>query len=463
MAKHKLFPYQEQGVDFMAKVHGGILLADAPGLGKTCQVSTLAARQSLWPMLIVCPASLKGNWQRELKMWAGADSLVIEGKSLATLPDDLPPAVIVNYDILYDQRPLLGRYQWKCIAFDEIHNLSNRTSNRTKAAKYLSRMTTKVIGMSGTPVMNRPADFWPILNIIRPELFPSWQAYATRYCDPRKTHWGWEYKGAKNLEELHEKIKPFMLRRLKEDVLDLPEKKMIVIPLHLDDRSELDAAEEDFLGWLAQNTKYGSVSSAQRAEAVTRLGVLLRLTSRLKARAVVDWSRKFFRDNPKEKLILFAVHTQMVDVLKRRILPEQNVVVIDGSTPTKKRQGIVDRFQTDPQCKLMVANIKAAGVGLTLTAASTIANAEMWWTPAVMAQGADRVHRIGQKEDCDIYYLVVPETVEERICQAIQTKQQVANSIVDGRQAATMPVLDLLLSKTGGLLSGKARPNKAKG
>ena len=460
--KHKLFPYQEQGVDFMSKVHGGILLADEQGLGKTCQVATLAARQSLWPLLIVCPASLKGNWQRELKMWADADSLVVEGKSLATLPDDLPKAVIVNYDILYDQRPLLGRYQWKCIAFDEVHNLSNRASKRTKAAKYLSRLTTKVIGMSGTPVMNRPADFWPILNIIRPELFPAWQAYATRYCEPRKTRWGWEHKGATNLGELHEKIKPFMLRRLKEDVLDLPEKKMIVVPLHLDDRSDLDAAEADFMGWLAQNSKYGSVTSAQKAEAVTRLGILLRLTSRLKARAVVDWSRKFFRDNPKEKLILFAVHTQMVDVLKRRILSEENVVVIDGSTPTKKRQGIVDRFQTDPQCRLLVGNIKAAGVGLTLTAASTIANAEMWWTPAVMAQGADRVHRIGQKETCDIYYLVVPDTVEERICKAIQTKQQVANSIVDGRQAATMPVLDLLLSETGGLLSGNKRPHKTK-
>jgi len=153
----------------------------------TAQVSTLASRQGLWPLLIVCPASLKGNWKRELKQWAGVDAFVVEGESLVTLPDEMPQAVIVNYDILFHQRPALSRYQWKCIAFDEVHNLSNRASNRTKAAKHLSRLTTKVIGMSGTPVMNRPADFWAILNIIRPELFPSWQAYATRYCDPRKT------------------------------------------------------------------------------------------------------------------------------------------------------------------------------------------------------------------------------------------------------------------------------------
>ena len=129
-------------------------------------------------------------------------------------------------------------------------------------------MTTKVIGMSGTPVMNRPADFWPILNIIRPELFPSFQSYAHRYCDPRKTHWGWEYKGAKNLEELHERVKPFMLRRLKENVLKLPSKTHVVVPLHLEDRSELDAAENDFIDWLSKNSRFGSVTSAQKAEAV---------------------------------------------------------------------------------------------------------------------------------------------------------------------------------------------------
>lgn len=449
----KLFGYQEEGVAYMQQVHGGILLADDPGCGKTAQVVTLAARQALWPMLIVCPASLKGNWQRELQQWAGVDSLVLEGKSLASLPEDMPPAVIVNYDILYDQRPLLQRYEWKCIAFDEIHNLANRSSKRTKAAKALSRMTTKVIGMSGTPVMNRPADFWPILNIVRPELFPSWQAYAHRYCDPRKTPWGWEYKGAKNLPELHEKIKPFMLRRLKEDVLNLPQKSHIVIPLQLEDRSEIDRAEADFIGWLAENSRFGSVTSAQKAEAVTKLGALLRLTSKMKCRAVVEWSRKFFRDHPDQKLILFAIHTAMVDVLQRRIL-DDGVVVIDGSTPTKKRQAIVDSFQNDPNTRLLVANIKAAGVGLTLTKASTVAFAELWWTPSIMAQGADRVHRIGQEEDCNIYYLVVPETVEERICNAIQNKQQIANSIVDGRQATSLPVLDLLLSK---------QPKKSKG
>lgn len=450
-----LFPYQEEGVDFMASVHGGILLADEQGLGKTAQVATLAKRQGLWPLLIVCPASLKGNWQRELAMWAGVESFVVEGKSLASLPDPLPPAVIVNYDILYDQRPLLQRYEWKCIAFDEAHSLANRQSKRTKAAKALSRMTTKVIAISGTPVMNRPSDFWPILNIVRPELFPSWQAFAHRHCDPRKTHWGWEYKGAKNLGELHDKIKPFMLRRLKQDVLDLPSKTHTVIPLTLHDRTELDAAEADFITWLSKNTRFGSVSAAQKAEAVTKLGCLLRLTAKLKCRAVVEWSRKFFRDHPNKKLILFAIHTNMVDVLQRKIL-DSGVVVIDGSTPSKKRQAIVDSFQNDPNTRLLVANIKAAGVGLTLTAASTVAYSELWWTPAVMAQGADRVHRIGQNEDCDICYLIVPNTVEERICKAIQTKQQVATAIVDGRQATDLPVLDLLLSsKEGGLASGK--------
>jgi SWI/SNF-related matrix-associated actin-dependent regulator 1 of chromatin subfamily A len=450
----QLFPYQEEGVAFMEKVHGGILLADQMGLGKTAQVATLAKRQDLWPMLVVCPASLKHNWERELRTWAGADSLILSGKDPTALPDDLPKAVIVNYDILYEQQPALLNVPWKCIAFDECHNLANRAAKRTKAAKRLSRLSTKVIGISGTPVMNRPADFWPILNIIRPELFPSWQAYAWKFCDPKKSPWGWEYKGAKNLEELHAAIQPFTLRRLKNNVLDLPSKKLVVLPMSLDNPEELQKAETDFIGWLSENSKMGNVASAKKAEAVTRLGVLLRLTSRLKCRAIVNWARAFLADNPQEKLILFGTHTAMIDVLRRRILPE-GAVVIDGSVSTKKRQAIVDQFQNDHGTRLMVANIKAAGVGITLTASSTVAMAELWWTPSAMEQAADRVHRLTQNKECTIYYLVVPGSIEERLCDAIQNKQRISNSIIDGHQNTELPVLDILLSKKGGLLNAK--------
>lgn len=439
----------------MQNVHGGILLADEMGLGKTNQVCTLAHRQNLWPLLVVCPASLKHNWERELRTWAGADSLILSGKVPADLPDELPKAVIVNYDILYEQQQTLLNVPWKCIAFDECHNLANRSAKRTKAAKRLSRLSTKVIGISGTPVMNRPADFWPILNIIRPELFPSWQAYAWKFCDPKKTHWGWEYKGAKNLEELHASIKPFTLRRLKKNVLELPDKKLVVLPMDLQDPEELQRAETDFIGWLSENSKMGSVASAKKAEAVTRLGVLLRLTSKLKCRAIVAWARQFLRDNPTEKLILFGIHTAMLDVLRRRILPE-GVVVIDGSVSSKKRQAVVDQFQNDPGTRLMVANIKAAGVGITLTASSTVAMAELWWTPSAMEQASDRVHRLTQSKQCTIYYLVVPGSIEERLCDAIQNKQKIANSIIDGHQTTEIPVLDMLLSKKGGLLNAKS-------
>lgn len=450
-AGYKLKPHQEEGVAFMESVHGGILLADQPGLGKTGQVLTLAHRSRLWPMLVVCPASLKGNWKKEARLWTDLpddEILILSGKNTDEAPAYPKKLTIINYDILYDWKDWLAQFSWPCMAFDECHALSDRGSKRTKAAKHLSRFTTKVIAMSGTPVMNRPADFFPILNIVRPGEFRSWQEYAWKYCAPRKTHWGWEYKGADNLDELHTRIQPFTLRRLKTDVLDdIPDKVYTVerIQLTQQDMETLQAAESDFLKWLEKNSRHGSVNKAQKAEAVTKIGILLRLTSQLKCRQVVYWVRQFLEDNPGKKVVLFAVHKAMVDVLSRRVYPE-GTVVIDGSTPTAKRQGIVEQFQSDPNVRVMVANIKAAGVGLTLTAASTVINTELWWTPSAMEQGADRVHRIGQNETCNIISLLVPGSTEERIAEAIQTKKHVADSIVDGSPANDMTVLDMLLN-----------------
>jgi len=449
----ELFQHQRDGVAFMANVQGGVLLADEPGLGKTAQVCTLIQQQQLLPTLVICPASVKDNWKREIKMWTGIDAQVLAGKTPEAL-EPLPLITIINYDILDAWKTVLAGIRWSCMAIDECHMLADRTSKRTRAAKLISRHAVKVVGMSGTPVLNRPADFWPILNIIRPDMFNSFPEFAWRYCDPKKTPWGWEYKGAKNLDQLHETLKTFMIRR-KKNVMDLPDKTREIVPMQVDDWQTLQRAEDDFIGWLTKNTRFGSVASAKRAEAVTKLGILLRLTSQQKCRAVVAWARNFLEQNPGEKLVLFAVHKAMIDVLRRRILPE-GTVVIDGSVPTSKRQAIVDRFQGDPSCRLMVANIKAAGVGITLTAAANIGVAELWWTSATMAQAEDRIHRATQNRDCTIHYLIVPDTVEQKICNAIQKKQQIADAVIDGQKTSSMPILDLLLSSGKGLMRNDA-------
>jgi len=445
----KLFDHQIDGVNFMRQVHGGVLLADEPGLGKTAQVCTLISQEKLLPALIVCPASVKDNWKREIKMWTGIDAQILSGKTPEPL-DPLPSIAIINYDILDAWKSVLAGVRWSSMAIDECHMLADRASKRTRAAKMISRHAVKVIGMSGTPVLNRPADFWPILNIIRPDMFGSFPEFAWRYCDPKKTPWGWEYKGAKNLDALHEILQSFMIRR-KKNVMELPDKNRTVVSMQVDDWQVLQRAEDDFIGWLTSNSRFGSVASAKKAEAVTKLGILLRLTSQQKCRSVVAWAKRFLEENPGEKLIIFAVHKAMIDVLRRRILPE-GTVVIDGSVPTSKRQAIVDRFQNDPDTRLMVANIKAAGVGITLTASANIGVAELWWTSATMAQAEDRIHRATQNRACTIHYLIVPGTVEQKLCNAIQKKQQIADAVIDGQRGNSMPILDLLLSSSKGLM-----------
>lgn len=444
-------PYQEEGIALIDRYNGRALLADEMGLGKTLQALwALQRKPERLPALIVCPASVKYNWQREAEIHCGMMASICEGQSPPTFNrmnrTHISQLTIINYDILKYWLDYLKKLNFQTVIFDESQYLQSRTSDRTKASRKIVKGVPHVFALSGTPLTNRPAELFPILNILWPTHYNSFFSFAELYCEPKWKPWGTEFKGATNLPQLHAELKERgMIRRLKVDVLkDLPEKNRRTQLMDLSDPAEYRKASTDFMSWLRENHAH-KVRRASRAEKLVQVGYLLRIAARLKMRSVVGWANKFLRETD-EKLILFAVHTKAIELLQRRV--EAKSVTIDGSVTGRRRELAKDQFQRDPKTRLMIANIKAGGVGLTLTASSTVGFTELWWRPGDHIQAEDRIHRIGQTKVSWIYYLIAGGTIEERLCRILQEKQAVISAVLDGGPvAADLNIYEELLDE----------------
>lgn len=432
-----LYNYQKKGVRRIEGFDIRALLADEMGLGKTLQFLATLRRnhKRCMPAVVVCPASLKWNWARESLMHIGCRAYIAEGR---TPPDHAPikaniRLVIINYEILPYWMDWLEDLNPQLVGVDECQYIKNRDAQRTKSVKMLCRNRPHIVMMSGTPLTSRPAELWPALNILMPEEFNSFMTYAWDYCKPRRTPWGWEYKGATNLDELHELLtETCMIRRRKTDVLhELPDKTRVVIPFDLPRhaRKEYEYAESNFMRWLAKSSGKATAKRARKAEQLVKMGYLKRLAASLKYDSTTEWVDNFF-DDTDGKLVLFGVHQKIIKPLVERY--KSMAVFVDGSVTGHKRQVAVDQFQTKDKVRLFVGNLQAAGVGLTLTAAHNAAFAELGWTPGEHTQGEDRIHRIGQSNAATCYYLVARNTIEEDLCRILQEKQAVLEATLDG-------------------------------
>lgn len=460
-----LYPFQKLGVEFLDSRRGRGLLADEMGLGKTIQALTwLRIHPEVRPAVVVVPASLKLNWAREARKWLEPTEqiLVVNGKPNGNT--DLPGSIIViNYDILADitapdpndktKRVVVGFGWWKflrktnpkAIVIDECHYCKNHKAQRTQAVRDLVRGIPHVIALSGTPIINRPIEFYNAIQMIRPELFPSWWDYTQRFCSRTVTRFGTDVSGASNTEELHRILtETIMIRRLKKDVLtELPAKIRAVLPLEMTNRREYIQAANDFLGWLERKEGAEAADRAAGAEALVAIGKLKQLAAKGKMAAAKSWIADIIDGG--EKLILFAVHHWVIDEIMAEF--KGQAVRLTGKETQEQRQEAVDRFQNDQTVRLFVGNIKAAGVGITLTAATQVAFLELGWSPGEHDQAEDRAHRIGQEETVNINYLVAEGTIEEDIAQLIDEKRAVLASVLDGKQPEKTEMLKELLAR----------------
>jgi SWI/SNF-related matrix-associated actin-dependent regulator of chromatin subfamily A-like protein 1 len=448
----KLYKFQEDGLKFIESRHGRALIGDEMGLGKTIQaLAWLRIHPEARPAVIVVPASLKLNWRREAYKWMDRSQetvMILSGSPNGNGQELALPAasvIIINYDILKKWNPILKKLSPKAVVIDESHYVKNNKAQRTLAVRDLAKGVPHVIAMSGTPIVNRPIEFYNAISIVNPTVFPSWYKFATRYCAPKFNGFATDYSGASNTEELHQILtKTLMIRRLKKDVLkDLPAKIRSVVPLELENRSEYNEAVRDFLGWLERTEGEEAAERASAAEALVAIGKLKQLAARGKLNAAISWIRDVVDQD--EKIIVFAVHHWMVDALMAEF--GKQAVRLTGKESQEQRQAAVDNFQNDPDIKVFVGNTKAAGVGITLTAATHVVFVELGWTPGEMCQAEDRAHRIGQEETVNVYYLVAEDTIEEDIAIMLDQKAEVLSQILDGKEVEKHSILGELLKK----------------
>ena len=448
-----LYGFQRAGIAY-AVDHGRTMIADEMGLGKTVQALSTVELQDAYPVLVVVPAVVKLNWLREANRWVpGRTVQVAEGRKPRTITADI---LVINYDILPYWSEEVRKHGWQAVIFDESHYLKNAKAKRTKAAKTIAHTIPLRLLLTGTPVLNRPVELTSQLDVMgRLDDFGGFWTFVHRYCAAHKNPWGWDFTGASNLEELHTKLRETcFVRRTKAQVLgDLPAKQKITMPVDFD-RTHYDEVDADLKVWLkeriladeewrarlaamadedaeAARTAWHKEQAMGRAKTLVKIEALKQAAAESKLPAVCDWTTSFLDSG--RKLVLFAHHKSVVNGIADCIREAgYSVVTITGDTQPEDRQANVDRFQTDPDVRLLVANIQAGGVGITLTAASDVAFAELPWRPGDLTQAEDRCHRIGQTETVTAWYLLAANTIEEKIAGMLDNKRAVVDEATDG-------------------------------
>lgn len=424
----KLFPFQAAGVAFLEASGGRALIGDEMGTGKTIQTAAfLAYRKDLRPAVVVVPAVVSTNWVKELEAWTEGESVyrVKNGKDEAPEGTSI---VVVTYDLVKQKkskedgtkevaaRDDLKSFNPKCVIADECHYLKNEKAQRTIAFLELAnhKSVESVVMLSGTPIVNRPKEFYTALSLLRPDEFNSWFKFTERYCGGHYTDWGYKADGVTNTEELASRLKDCMIRRLKADVLeDLPAK--LRGRVSVDIASKARTAYKKALN--AADTTLTKITAGRHALGLAKIAPALELV-------------KDYADQNKP-LLLFAHHKDVLDGLCEGLNKEGlSYGRIDGSVNHERRGQLVDNFQAG-QLDAMVLSVKAAGVGITLTKATDVLFVERSWTPADEEQAEDRAHRIGQTGSVTVRYLVVPGTLDEDMDDLIESKRTVLHAVLN--------------------------------
>ncbi|HZS43369.1 MAG TPA: DEAD/DEAH box helicase [Candidatus Paceibacterota bacterium] len=412
--------YQKAGIAYaIHRPH--TLIADEMGLGKTIQAIGIANATEAKRVLVVCPASLKLNWMREFTKWN-----TIPNRTIAVANGEFPSAdvVIINYDILRKHEFAIRSINWDLLICDECHYLKNYKAARTrqvlgggKGGDRIEPIPAKrKIFLTGTPIVNRPIELWPLLKSLEPNgLGRNWKYYVSRYCDAHHNGFALDVSGASNLEELQQKLRSsIMIRRLKKDVLaDLPPKRRQIIVLASDGLDEIIEREKK---------AYEAFEQAELESKTAAFSVLANLrhdTAKAKIPFVLEHIEQTLDET--DKLVVMCHHHDVVDAIAQKFSGQ--CVTVDGRTAAEDRQIAVDKFQNDKSCRLFVGTIKAAGVGLTLTAASTVIFAELDWVPGNVTQAEDRLHRIGQTNPVLVQHLVLDKSLDARMVEIIVEKQ----------------------------------------
>jgi len=425
--RQRLYPFQLADLDWMHETGGRFVNANEMGLGKTVETLAFIQERGFHSVLIVCPASVVYKWQAEIKNWLGDESVIIsKGKD----PLIRSRFTLMSYAIFTLKIAEIKAHNYQLVVYDECHYLANRKSQRTRAAKALQ--TNYVIGLSGTPFLNRPIELWPQLNILNPARWNSYWRYAIKYCGAYMDKWGWDVDGATNLGELKTELGNYYLRHTKQEVLqDLPAITRVHLPVDWDKiyaRKYKETLEE---------TRKRVMLDGKGASRLQQIANLRQVIGMMKVVPAVELAQDILKS--KNKVVLFAHHRAVVAALEEK-LAEYGTIKVVGDTSQKERYDNVQRFLIDPKIRVAIISI-AGGEGIDLYSADMLIFVEREWNAGREEQIEGRLHRIGQRSAVESIYLIARHTIDERIHRLIETKREIFGQLIT---LDDIPVLDLL-------------------
>ena len=454
----KLYQHQEEGIKFLLSRNGSIL-ADDMGLGKSIQSIIAALESGAKKILVVCPSSTKINWEREINVFCD-ETAIVDGKKWKEAK-----FTIINFDILKNFHSLkdkknldvelnreLANANFDLAIIDEAHYLKNNDSIRGKIMVELATKHNidKVWLLTGTPVANRPMDFFNLLKIIKSPIAENWKHYAVRYCEGKQFFRTlkngtkkqiWLTDGASNLEELASKTKNIILRRLKTEVLDMPDK--VVTPMHqqLDKKgwSEYDRLWDEYV----TNRILEDKKTNEEQKSLVELILLRRFIAAQAIPYTIEMAENAIELG--RKVIIFTSFTEELEILQNHF--GKIAVKHNGPMTTTQKQKSVDAFQNNAKVKVFIGNIKSAGVGITLTEGTVVIFNSFDWVPGSNEQAEDRAFRIGQKNDVNVYYQLFDNTISTRMWEMLNNKKDVISTIMGDKTLSEDEITTLLVEQ----------------
>lgn len=451
--KGELRPYQQTGLKWLwtnVSKGFGVCMADDMGLGKTIQIISLILKlkednQLQKPVLVICPTTLIGNWMKELQMFAPSlDAVVYHGAERQL--DVKHDIILTTYAIMRIDVDELKKHNWGMIIVDEAQNIKNPDTAQTIAIKML-KADIKV-AMTGTPVENRLTELWSIFDFINRGYLGTLKEFQKSYAIPIE-----RFKETSRAAKLRMSVSPFVLRRLKTDknvISDLPEKMVLNEYCYL---SKPQAV-------LYEKTLNEMMEKISGFTGINRRGNIFKLITALKQICNHpyqflkggDISRELSGKMDKcistvesilehgEKTLIFTQYKEMGDILCKIIADECNTepLFFHGSLTVPQREQLIEKFQTDPECKIMILSLKAGGTGLNLTSATNVIHYDLWWNPAVEEQATDRTYRIGQDKNVMVHRMITLGTFEEKIDEMLKSKKELADlAVYEGEKIIT--------------------------
>ena len=440
------YEYQKEGIAY-ALEKKKCIMGDEPGLGKTAQAIGVLTVTKAFPALVICPASLKVNWQRELRKFGGLTGVILSDENKQTWQRfwemkksdgrACAEVFIVNYESLkkffVERIRRDGRFTLKSVDFDErinlfrtviideSHKCKNSGTQQSKFVQGIAMGKEYVLELTGTPVVNNNIDLIQQLNIMgRLNDFGGYSKFMARYCAGERK--------SSHLKELNWLLrKNCFFRRMKKDVLtQLPDKTRSYLVTDIDNMKEYKAAERDVIKYLREyrDADDDKVQRAIRGAIMVKMSILKQISAKGKVSGAIDIIHNTIDGG--QKLIVFCFLKEVVQALKQEF---RDAVTVTGDDNDRQKQWAVDRFQSDESCRLIILNYRSGGTGLTLTAASNVLFVEQPWTYSECCQAEDRAHRNGQKNAVNCVYLLGDGTIDEYMYNLIQSKKDIANGV----------------------------------